>query len=84
MRRPSKGTVRFLPVLILVLLAVLPAHVGSLWTGAVKLAMAEDAAKGDRQTGQQAARRVRRLARPDRPTTATARKPSSAQHPWPR
>src|SRR5690348_9000516 len=45
MRRPSKGTVRFLPVLILVLLAVLPAHVGSLWTGAVKLAMAEDAAK---------------------------------------
>jgi flagellar motility protein MotE (MotC chaperone) len=47
MRRPSsKATVRFLPVLILVLLAVLPAHVGSLWTGVVKLAMAEDAAKG--------------------------------------
>jgi len=46
MRRPaSKATVRFLPVLILVLLAVLPAHVGSLWTGVVKLAMAQDAAK---------------------------------------
>jgi len=69
MRRPaSKATVRFLPVLILVLLAVLPAHVGSLWTGVVKLAMAQDAAKpapasppaaaaanGDAASGQPAA-----------------------------
>jgi len=45
MRRPPRATVRFLPVLILILVAVLPAHVGSLWTGIVKLAVAEEAAK---------------------------------------
>jgi flagellar motility protein MotE (MotC chaperone) len=35
---------RFLPVLMLVLLAVLPAYVGSLWTGVASLALASDAA----------------------------------------
>jgi flagellar motility protein MotE (MotC chaperone) len=34
---------RFLPVLVLVLLAVLPAYVGSLWTGVASLALASDA-----------------------------------------
>lgn len=35
---------RLLPVLVLVLLAVLPAYVGSLWTGVTRLALAEEAA----------------------------------------
>jgi flagellar motility protein MotE (MotC chaperone) len=42
--RPSRATMRFLPVLMLVLLAVLPAYVGSLWTGVASLALASDAA----------------------------------------
>lgn len=42
--RSSKATMRFLPVLMLVLLAVLPAYVGSLWTGVASLALASDAA----------------------------------------
>jgi len=42
--RPSKATMRFLPVLMLVLLAVLPAYVGSLWTGVASLALASDSA----------------------------------------
>ena len=41
--RPAKATMRFLPVLVLVLLAVLPAYVGSLWTGVASLALASDA-----------------------------------------
>ena len=41
--RPAKATMRFLPVLVLVLLAVLPAYVGSLWTGVAGLALASDA-----------------------------------------
>jgi len=41
--RPSKATLRFLPVLVLVLLAALPAYVGSLWTGVAGLALASDA-----------------------------------------
>jgi flagellar motility protein MotE (MotC chaperone) len=51
MRAPAKATVRFLPVLVLVLLAVLPAHIGSLWTGIAKLAMAQDAANGGQAAG---------------------------------
>ena len=35
---------RLLPVLVLVLLAVLPAYVGSLWTGVTRLALADEAA----------------------------------------
>src|SRR5215470_17312622 len=42
--RSSRATMRFLPVLMLVLLAVLPAYVGSLWTGVSSLALASDAA----------------------------------------
>jgi flagellar motility protein MotE (MotC chaperone) len=42
--RSSKSTMRFLPALVLVLLAVLPAYVGSLWTGVAGLALAEEAA----------------------------------------
>ena len=42
--RPARATMRFLPVLMLVLLAVLPAYVGSLWTGLSSLALASDAA----------------------------------------
>jgi flagellar motility protein MotE (MotC chaperone) len=42
--RPSRATMRVLPVLMLVLLAVLPAYVGSLWTGVSSLALASDAA----------------------------------------
>lgn len=41
--RSSRTTMRFLPVLMLVLLAVLPAYVGSLWTGVASLALASDA-----------------------------------------
>jgi flagellar motility protein MotE (MotC chaperone) len=41
--RPSKVTLRFLPALVLVLLAALPAYVGSLWTGVASLALASDA-----------------------------------------
>jgi len=41
--RPSKATLRFLPALVLVLLAALPAYVGSLWTGVAGLALASDA-----------------------------------------
>jgi len=41
--RSAKATMRFLPVLVLVLLAVLPAYVGSLWTGVASLALASDA-----------------------------------------
>ena len=40
--RSSKVTMRFLPALLLVLLAVLPAYVGSLWTGVASLALASD------------------------------------------
>jgi flagellar motility protein MotE (MotC chaperone) len=42
--RATKATSRFLPALVLVLIAVLPAYVGSLWTGVAKLAFAEEAA----------------------------------------
>jgi flagellar motility protein MotE (MotC chaperone) len=42
--RKSKTTMRFLPALVLVLLAVLPAYLGSLWTGVASLALAEEAA----------------------------------------
>ena len=47
--RPSKATLRFLPALVLVLLAALPAYVGSLWSGVASLALASDApaAKAD-------------------------------------
>lgn len=41
--RPGKATLRFLPVLVLVLLAALPAYVSSLWTGVASLALAADA-----------------------------------------
>jgi hypothetical protein len=41
--RSSKATSRFLPALVLALIAVLPAYVGSLWTGVAKLAFAEEA-----------------------------------------
>jgi flagellar motility protein MotE (MotC chaperone) len=41
--RSRKATMRFLPALVLVLLAVLPAYVGSLWTGVASLALASDA-----------------------------------------
>ena len=41
--RNSKATMRFLPALVLVLLAVLPAYLGSLWTGVASLALASDA-----------------------------------------
>ena len=44
--RPSKATLRFLPALVLVLLAALPAYVGSLWTGVADLALASDAPAG--------------------------------------
>ena len=40
----GKATSRFLPALVLALIAVLPAYVGSLWTGVAKLAFAEEAA----------------------------------------
>jgi flagellar motility protein MotE (MotC chaperone) len=40
--RGSKATMRFLPALLLVLLAVLPAYLGSLWTGVASLALASD------------------------------------------
>ncbi len=42
--RKSKATMRFLPALVLVLLAVLPAYLGSLWTGVAGLALAEETA----------------------------------------
>jgi flagellar motility protein MotE (MotC chaperone) len=42
--RKAKTTMRFLPALVLVLLAVLPAYLGSLWTGVASLALAEEAA----------------------------------------
>ena len=42
--RSTKATSRFLPALVLALIAVLPAYVGSLWTGVAKLAFAEEAA----------------------------------------
>jgi flagellar motility protein MotE (MotC chaperone) len=42
--RSGKATSRFLPALVLALIAVLPAYVGSLWTGVAKLAFAEEAA----------------------------------------
>jgi len=42
--RSSKATSRFLPALVLALIAVLPAYVGSLWTGVAKLAFAQEAA----------------------------------------
>jgi flagellar motility protein MotE (MotC chaperone) len=42
--RSGKATSRFLPALVLALVAVLPAYVGSLWTGVAKLAFAEEAA----------------------------------------
>jgi flagellar motility protein MotE (MotC chaperone) len=42
--RSSKATSRFLPALVLALIAVLPAYVGSLWTGVARLAFAEEAA----------------------------------------
>ena len=50
--RGSKSTMRFLPALLLVLLAVLPAYLGSLWTGVASLALASDAsaAKADSTT----------------------------------
>lgn len=41
--RAPKATMRLLPALLLVLLAVLPAYVGSLWTGVAGLALASDA-----------------------------------------
>jgi flagellar motility protein MotE (MotC chaperone) len=59
--RSSKATSRFLPALVLVLIAVLPAYVGSLWTGVAKLAFAEEAAPtatdhaGAEETGHDAA-----------------------------
>jgi flagellar motility protein MotE (MotC chaperone) len=40
----SRTTTRILPALVLALMAVLPAYVGSLWTGVAKLAWAEEAA----------------------------------------
>jgi flagellar motility protein MotE (MotC chaperone) len=40
--RSAKVTSRFLPALVLALIAVLPAYVGSLWTGVAKLAFAEE------------------------------------------
>jgi flagellar motility protein MotE (MotC chaperone) len=42
--RSGKASSRFLPALLLALIAVLPAYVGSLWTGVAKLAFAEEAA----------------------------------------
>jgi flagellar motility protein MotE (MotC chaperone) len=42
--RSAKATSRFLPALVLALIAVLPAYVGSLWTGVAKLAFAEEPA----------------------------------------
>lgn len=44
MMRSTKATSRFLPALVLALIAVLPAYLGSLWTGVAKLAFAEEAA----------------------------------------
>jgi flagellar motility protein MotE (MotC chaperone) len=40
--RSAKANSRFLPALVLALIAVLPAYVGSLWTGVAKLAFAEE------------------------------------------
>jgi len=48
--RARKATMRFLPVLVLVLLAVLPAYVGSLWTGVASLALASDATAAKPET----------------------------------
>jgi flagellar motility protein MotE (MotC chaperone) len=44
MRRPALSSIRFLPLFLLVLLAVLPVQLGSLWTAAVQLAVAQEAA----------------------------------------
>ena len=43
-RSTPRSTLRLLPALVLVMLAVLPAYVGSLWTGVASLAVAEEAA----------------------------------------
>lgn len=40
----ARSKLRFLPALVLVLLAVLPAYVGSLWSGVANLAIAEEKA----------------------------------------
>jgi flagellar motility protein MotE (MotC chaperone) len=40
--RASKPTTRILPALLLALMAVLPAYIGSLWTGLSRLAWAEE------------------------------------------
>jgi flagellar motility protein MotE (MotC chaperone) len=63
--RAPKATMRLLPALLLVLLAVLPAYVGSLWTGVAGLALASDA------TG----------AKPDAAAAAPASGPNAAAGP---
>jgi flagellar motility protein MotE (MotC chaperone) len=42
MKRPGLPAIRFLPLLLLVLLAILPVQMGSLWTAVVQLANAQE------------------------------------------
>ena len=85
--RGSKATMRFLPALLLVLLAVLPAYLGSLWTGVASLALASDAppAKADSTAaapaGSQNAAAVPPTAAPAAQTPAVPAAPSVATPP---
>jgi flagellar motility protein MotE (MotC chaperone) len=79
--RPSKATLRFLPALVLVLLAALPAYVGSLWTGVASLALASDApaAKPDGTTAAPTA--GQNATAGTTTTTPAAQTPSAADAP---
>ena len=78
---PSKATLRFLPALVLVLLAALPAYVGSLWTGVASLALASDApaAKPDGTTAAPTA--GQNATAGTTTTTPAAQRPSAADAP---
>ena len=82
MRRPSTS-IRFLPVLILILVAVLPAHVGSLWTGIVKLAMAEEATKSSQDAPAPVPTAPSATASPTSDTASSDAVPSQAATPAP-
>ena len=75
----AKATMRFLPLLMLVLLAVLPAYVGSLWTGVASLALASEAtaAKPDTAAAPTSGAAAAKESAPAAPAAATPATPTT-------
>jgi flagellar motility protein MotE (MotC chaperone) len=84
MKRPGFPAIRFLPLLLLVLLAILPVQMGSLWTAVVQLAHAQEAAPAPAPTptpapAMQMAATTTGEAAPAAPTTAAPGQPAKAE-----